>query len=235
MIGDVGQNLYEEIDVGLADNYGWPCREALHAYGTDAGCAPPAVLASPVLEHAHSEGFCAIVGGYVVRDPGLPTLLGRYLYGDNCSLPLRVVDLADPTTDTTLGLTVSRTKSFGEDGCGRILVVSLNGPVSRLVDGALRPCGTDTEPEPTPTPTPTPTDEPTPAATVAPAPTVAPTPPPRAHGGPARVQAQRPRGRRPPSAALAVVAPPTRRVARPCAPPGSGRSAPTCGPAAGAS
>jgi hypothetical protein len=30
--------------------------------------------------------------------------------------------------------------SFGEDACGRILVVSLAGPVHRLVDGAPSPC-----------------------------------------------------------------------------------------------
>ncbi len=154
VIGDVGQNLYEEIDVGLAANYGWPCREGFEAYGTDAGCAPPAVLASPVLTHTHSEGFCAIVGGYVVRDPGLPTLLGKYLYGDNCSAPLRAVDLANTATDTTLGLNVSSLSSYGEDGCGRILVVSLAGTVSRLIDGTLRACDDDGGgPDPTPTPT----------------------------------------------------------------------------------
>ena len=42
-----------------------------------------------------SDGFCSITGGYVVRDPGLPTLLGRYLYGDFCKGALRSVDLAN--------------------------------------------------------------------------------------------------------------------------------------------
>ena len=30
VIADVGQSLYEEINVGLAANYGWPCREGAH-------------------------------------------------------------------------------------------------------------------------------------------------------------------------------------------------------------
>ena len=39
----------------------------------------------PCSRHRTPAGFCAIVGGYVVRDPGLPTLDGRYVYGDNCN------------------------------------------------------------------------------------------------------------------------------------------------------
>jgi hypothetical protein len=140
VIADVGQDSYEEIDVGLAANYGWPCKEGLHALGSDPGCDGVAT-AAPVLEQPHSAGFCSITGGYVVRDPGLPTLLGRYLYGDYCKAPLRSVDLANPASDTDTGLSVAGLSSFGEDACGRILAVSLNGPVYRLVDGAPSACG----------------------------------------------------------------------------------------------
>ena len=87
------------------------------------------------------DGYCSITGGYVVRDPGLPTLAGRYLYGDFCADALRSVDLANPGGDASTGLAVPDLSSFGEDACGRILVVSLAGPVYRLVDGALSPCG----------------------------------------------------------------------------------------------
>jgi Glucose / Sorbosone dehydrogenase len=140
VIADVGQDQYEEIDLGLAANYGWPCKEGLHDHGSDPGC-DSIPTAAPVLEHTHAEGFCSITGGYVVRDPGLPALQGRYLYGDYCDAPLRSVDLANPASDAPIGINVSGLSSFGEDACGRILVVSLNGPVSRLVDGAPSTCG----------------------------------------------------------------------------------------------
>ncbi len=139
VIGDVGQDQIEEIDAGLADNYGWPCKEGTRDNVSDPGCAGVAT-APPVLERTHSDGFCAIVGGYVVRDPGLPTLLGRYIYGDNCNRTLWSVNLAAVGDDSATGLTVDGLSSFGEDSCGRILVVSLGGPVYRLIDGTPSPC-----------------------------------------------------------------------------------------------
>jgi hypothetical protein len=35
--------------------------------------------------YSHSGGRCSITGGYVVRDPDLPSLAGRYLFGDLCT------------------------------------------------------------------------------------------------------------------------------------------------------
>jgi hypothetical protein len=135
VIGDVGQNAYEEIDAGLAADYGWPCREGAHA-GPRSGCAGS--FAEPVVEQPHGAGWCSITGGYVVRDPGLPTLLGRYLYGDYCKGELRSTDLAGG--DAATGLSVPSLSSFGEDACGRLFAVSLDGPVFRIVDGAPSPC-----------------------------------------------------------------------------------------------
>jgi hypothetical protein len=140
VIADVGQGNREEINVGLAGNYGWPCFEGTaNGPRRDATCVSGAAV--PVLEKNHSgDGYCSITGGYVVRDPGLPTLNGRYIYGDFCATGLRSVDLANPGSDAAVGLSVENLSSFGEDACGRILVVSLSGPVHRLVDGASSAC-----------------------------------------------------------------------------------------------
>jgi hypothetical protein len=97
----------------------------------------------PVLEKSHSgDGFCAIVGGYVVRDPALGSLAGRYVYGDNCNSGLRSAFLARPSAsgDSALGVSVAGTSSFGEDSCGHVYVTSLSGPVYRLDEGAFTPC-----------------------------------------------------------------------------------------------
>ncbi len=140
VIGDVGQNKIEEIDFvakgkGLGANFGWrPFEGTLrHSPGEDA---PNAI--APVLELRHDDGYCSITGGYVVRDPGLPSLKGRYVYGDFCDGRIRAVTLT-PTGasgDRRLALPkVDSLASFGEDTKGRVYVVSLGGTVSRLTQG----------------------------------------------------------------------------------------------------
>jgi glucose/arabinose dehydrogenase len=136
VIGDVGQDRYEEVDFaaapgdGAGANYGWNQYEGLHTYPGDApaGAAPGTVL--PVIEYPHGPA-CSITGGYVVRDPALPELAGTYLYGDNCTGVISGATLP-AGAPRTLGLTVANVSSFGEDGCGRVYAASLGGAVYRF-------------------------------------------------------------------------------------------------------
>ena len=137
-IGDVGQNAQEEVDLvgpgeGAGANFGWSAFEGTDAFNADQEAAD---AVAPVLTYALADGNCAVTGGYVVRDQSLPSLFGRYLYGDFCSGELRSFP-ADPGTpardDVALGLQVPALSSFGEDSLGQIYVTSLEGQVSRLV------------------------------------------------------------------------------------------------------
>jgi glucose/arabinose dehydrogenase len=78
---DVGQNLYEEIDLIVkGGNYGWKLREGLHPFGPK-GSGPRPDLIDPIWEYHHSVGVC-IIGGHVYRGSALPELDGHYIYGD---------------------------------------------------------------------------------------------------------------------------------------------------------
>jgi glucose/sorbosone dehydrogenase len=134
-IGDVGQDVIEEIDfrrlgTGAGANFGWDIFEGSRPYegGELINHIPP------VLEHRHSEGFRAIIGGYVVRDRALGPLIGHYVYGDNSEPNLRAAVLSQrsATSKRRIGLRVRSLSSFGEDGCGRVYATSLEGPVYRL-------------------------------------------------------------------------------------------------------
>ena len=69
--GDVGQNLYEEIDiVERGGNYGWNRREGLHPFGP-RGTGPRKGLTDPIWEYNHDVGR-SITGGTVYRGKRLP-------------------------------------------------------------------------------------------------------------------------------------------------------------------
>lgn len=135
-IGDVGQDQYEEIDYARRGrargrDYGWSCWEGRHRYDTSRRCPRPV---GPVHEYSHRHGGCAVTGGVVVRDPRLPDLAGRYVYGDYCLGRIRSFRIRHgrATGDRGAGLKVSQLSSFGEDASGRVYATSLDGPVYRL-------------------------------------------------------------------------------------------------------
>ena len=154
-IGDVGQNAFEEIDWapaasgrGRGGDYGWACRE-----GTGAGPKPCSVggnYIAPVFDYGRTAGR-AVTGGYVVRDPGLPTLRGRYVYVDFVTGDIRSFAPEQArATDASTGLTQVSVASFAEDACGHLYVVSLGGPVHRVVDGTPGACVLEPPPPPLP-------------------------------------------------------------------------------------
>jgi hypothetical protein len=160
-IGDVGQDAREEVDyapaplLGAGANYGWNCLEgfALGPAG-DPECANPPLggFDKPVFDYPHPNPAggaerCAIIGGYVARDPSLGALYGRYVYGDHCSGEIRSLDLSDPfASDRAEILALGKLDSFGEDSCGRLYVVLSDGEVLRLVGPAAAICSPSVPP-----------------------------------------------------------------------------------------
>ena len=137
LIGDVGWSSEEEIDYRPAElvcgnNFGWSAFEGDQRLNRDQE-APGAI--APILTYSHEDGACSVTGGYVARDPTLPSLQGRYVYGDYCTGELRSLEPAAPSArdDRPLGLQVPSLSSFGQDNAGHLYAVSLNGPVYRLV------------------------------------------------------------------------------------------------------
>ncbi len=136
-IGDVGQGAIEEIDViGLGaarrGNFGWPQFEGTRTHDNSRPGADPPIF--PVHEYGRGSGACAVTGGYVVRDRGLPSLDGRYLYADFCIDGLRSFgfNAQGATGDAPIGVSMSSVSSFAEGARGQIYVVSLDGGVYRL-------------------------------------------------------------------------------------------------------
>ncbi|MBK5109893.1 MAG: PQQ-dependent sugar dehydrogenase [Thermoleophilia bacterium] len=137
-VADVGESHVEEVNVGhlAGRNMGWPecegrCQVPVPAY-TD-----------PFYTYSHLDG-CAVIGGYVIRDPDLTGLTGRYLYGDACRQDLRTLNLSitggDPAASGLEIQAFEGLRSFGEDslGCSYVMT-SVNA--YRITAGAAAPAG----------------------------------------------------------------------------------------------
>ena len=104
-IGDVGQGAWEEIDVAPAGvgglNFGWNRMEGFHCYEPTEGCDETG-LTLPVAEYGHGLG-CAVIGGVVVRDADQPRLNGGYVFADECSGNVWLLDPSDTTARQRAG------------------------------------------------------------------------------------------------------------------------------------
>jgi glucose/arabinose dehydrogenase len=132
--GDVGQNLWEEIDIiKKGANYGWNIMEGFHCYSPTTGCNQ-AGITFPLVEYDHSQG-CSVTGGYVYRGDRIPVLQGLYMYGDYCSGNIWALGYSgNAVTQNVLlvksGLNIT---SFGEDRARNLYILSGQGSIYTLV------------------------------------------------------------------------------------------------------
>jgi glucose/arabinose dehydrogenase len=89
-INDVGQDTYEEVNVGIAGaNFGWPYAE---------GPSADTRYKDPLHFYGHTNGACAITGGAFYAAPVMPFPSGdhgKYFFADYCGGWIRRLD---PTT-----------------------------------------------------------------------------------------------------------------------------------------
>lgn len=152
-IADVGQNAWEEINLGEAGaNYGWRPYEG----PVDNPAVPDELSANgvtfPIYSYNHDNGDRSITGGYVYRG-GSEGLHGQYVFADFASGRIwtlsdasgewvrteRTDQIFPPGTDRP-----TRFSSFGEDAEGNLYIVSIQGDVYRLDPQAVSADRADT-------------------------------------------------------------------------------------------
>ena len=139
--GDVGQNLFEEVDLVVAGgDYGWSVVEGLHEFSKKDPSGKqqaPKLLAPegfipPIYEYDRKIGN-SVTGGVVARESKVPALHDAYVFGDFGSgriLTLREKDGKWQATVVGKDLTIA---GFGVDPVnGDVLIASLSGEVKRL-------------------------------------------------------------------------------------------------------
>ena len=154
LIGDVGQNLYEEVDYqpdGVGGrNYGWRRREGMHDYDTTMPAAYTPLI-EPIIEYDHSAGN-SITGGVVYRGAAMrPMYRGRYFYADFVAGRLWSIaltpaaggevtasSLIDHGPEVGGSARIGNPSAFGVDAAGEMYLVSYSaGTVLKIVDQYL--------------------------------------------------------------------------------------------------
>jgi Ca2+-binding RTX toxin-like protein len=147
-IGDVGQNVIEEIDFAPAGqgglNFGWDLREGTLEFG---GPNSPA-FTPPLTEYRHGDGPFegnSVTGGLVYRGP-IAALDGQYVFGDffdqlwsisvtalsqGSTLPSDAFTLRNTAFTPDAGA-IEQITSFATDQAGNLYITDLGGEIFRV-------------------------------------------------------------------------------------------------------
>ncbi len=142
VIGDVGQDAWEEIDLGVAarhggENYGWNVTEGNHCYPPGTSCSA-AGITLPIYEYGHSNG-CSVTGGVVYQGCRMPGYHGTYFFSDYCSAPILSFTITNGAASavrdwtSTLGKGIDSPVAFGTDADGEIYIVDHDGEIYQIV------------------------------------------------------------------------------------------------------
>jgi uncharacterized repeat protein (TIGR03806 family) len=135
-LNDVGQTALEEVNlVTLGGNYGWRCREGNQPFNATCGSNPAPI--EPIAVYGRTLGQ-STTGGVVYRGSSIPTLHGRYLFGDFATGSLwHISRTTAPTMTMGAGLSTGlQIASFGQDVDGEAYIVHLGGTLHKIVPGS---------------------------------------------------------------------------------------------------
>ena len=147
-VGDVGQNIWEEIDyipagTGAGRNLGWRCMEGNACFtspsGTECTCNG-ANLTDPVITYGHdAAGGFSVTGGLVYRGTRIPGEYGKYYYADYVSGRFWSFTInAGVATGNALRLSQTTIVAFGTDGNGEVYIVTGSQQTASTTAGTVR-------------------------------------------------------------------------------------------------
>jgi len=134
--GDVGQNRTEEIDIiEKGGNYGWRLAEGDDCFKS-RNCGLD-TLAAPIFTYQQgSNTGRSVTGGYVCRDKNVPSLIGKYIYGDFVSGNVWALthENKKATSNQLIGKISGGLSSFGQDSRQNLYLLCYGpGTIHKLV------------------------------------------------------------------------------------------------------
>lgn len=160
-IADVGEDLWEEINLGEAGaNYEWSNREGPSAGLPLSPLSTEGTPTGPLYAYPHELqpfGGRSVTGGFVARllGPGFEALEGQYLFGDygsdrpNVNFPRDSLWSFDPSLNTVTtddvtrwtieysnGGTLFGVLGFGQDASGGVYITDITGDVFQVTSAS---------------------------------------------------------------------------------------------------
>jgi putative heme-binding domain-containing protein len=132
-VGDVGQDLFEEVDiVRKGENYGWNVMEGFERY-SNRYRRDGETFVPPVFSWARKYGQASI-GGFVYRGNPKSSFYGMYIFGDYQQKAIFALAQKDRVLDRVrlIAHTPQAVVSFGQDAQGHIYFVGYEGNVYML-------------------------------------------------------------------------------------------------------
>jgi glucose/arabinose dehydrogenase len=139
-IADVGQDQWEEVDVGWAAdgggrglNFGWSAMEGNHRFNEDQSTDG---VTAPISEYEHVGNNCSISGSALYRGSAIPALVGYYVFADYCSGQIRALQIANRAEVKQVALGVApAVTAISEGPDGELFVVSGGGSIYTVIPG----------------------------------------------------------------------------------------------------
>jgi uncharacterized repeat protein (TIGR03806 family) len=135
--GDVGESTWEEINVVTSGFYGWPYYEGTSCFtGNATDCSTP--YTAPIGKYGGDRTARSISGGFVYRGAALPSLYGKYVFGDYVTGQISYFDRnTGVKTDIANTASGGAVVGFGEGNDGELYVVRYStGRIEQIVAGS---------------------------------------------------------------------------------------------------
>jgi glucose/arabinose dehydrogenase len=140
-IGDVGEHMYEEINLVPAGesglNFGWPIMEGNACFPHDEPCDDTG-LTPPIIDYPHTDGDtvngCSVTAGFIYRGQDAPFMDGIYVFGDWCSGRVWAATETDGEwSKEQIGQFPISISSLGQDEKGELYLTDMiNGKIQRM-------------------------------------------------------------------------------------------------------
>jgi putative heme-binding domain-containing protein len=132
-VGDVGQDLYEEVDiVRKGENHGWNVYEGFQPFSNKYR-RDPEHYTPPLFAYGRKYGV-SVTGGYVYRADPKSNFYGVYIFGDYQSA--RVFGLTQQNGSLKqirqIAISPEKVVSFGADDRGNLYLVGYEGTIYRI-------------------------------------------------------------------------------------------------------